>query len=374
MNKLDTNFKKIVLQINCLLLIILTLGAIQIQAVIQFETTRSAADFESLGIRPTNLTIPMHPIGSGSNRAIFVGISTQITLALLPANRVVRVTFGPQGSCPVPAPMTTSTCEFRRVNTLATFTSNNQNAVEFFVLVNPPSETRNIEISLLAAGVDYVVAGSASFTGVSQTTPHGTYQQNTGTTTSMMNQPNVNVPDGINGEIIFDTLSLSFNASAIPDMQQTLLFEGNFGSFSDVGAGSMKPDTTSSVTDNVMMSWTIQDAQWALGAIAIKQSVETASPSTISGQAKTKGGEPLKNILIRVENLQTGEVFHTNTNENGFYQLEGLAVTNLYQISAYSNFYIFSPNNRVLDLTESADAVDFQGTKRNRKKWFIRNQ
>jgi len=111
-------------------------------------------------------------------------------------------------------------------------------------------------------------------------------------------------------------------------------------------------------------------AIWALGGVAPEE-VVLASPAAISGRVRTEDGKPLKNVLITLQNLQTGEVFNTTTNEKGIYYFEKLALTNLYEIKAFSNFYTFSPNNRTLNLTESVEEINFYGARRNWKKRFF---
>ncbi len=361
----------------CLIALALIFSTSQARADVQFETSRSAGSFASLGVRPASITIAAHPIGNGANRAIFVGVSTQTTMIPLAVNRVTRVTFGAQNACPAPLPQTVSTCEFTRVNAIATFSPDNQNAVEIFQLINPPNETRDIEISLIAAGVDYVVAGSASFTGVSQTTPSGAYNQSSGTYNQAAGtlQPSVTVADGISGEIVFDVLSFSFGGSSLPDAGQTLLYQGRsfFGGVADVGAGGIKPDTTVNSTDNVTLSWQLNaDASWALGAIAIKQSLVSASPASIGGQVKTINEEPLANVSIALQNLENGEIFYTTSDENGFYNFPDLQLTNLYRIEAFSRFYNFSPDSQTVNLIESLEGINFYGSPRKRINKFIR--
>lgn len=345
-------------------------------AAVAIDSSSSGGAFNSSGI--TSFTWAHIVTTSGNNRVLYVGVSTtgntgslSAICTIAPALCTAPITT-PGGTGDRVISVTYNSIAMERVGTQISPTPDIAHSVEIFRLVNPPSGTSYpVVVNLVPAISTNAYGGSISFTGADEPTTQ-TFYSNSGSNSN----PSLTVAGGTgrNG-IALGVVAASPNAGFIGDSAgQTDQWNGFvfFSNAYSVGKGSTKPANPSAV-----FSWTLINTtsiSWATGGVFVRSFTSTASPSSIGGQVKTKDGEPLKNVLIRIENLQTGEVFHTNTNEKGFYQLEGLTVTNLYQIRAYSNFYTFSPNNRVLDLTESADAVDFQATKRNRKNWFIRNQ
>jgi len=378
LNNLTDNFKLLTFKSFFLFgsILFLTFNA---GAQVAVDSSSSGGAFSQTGVPAFswNHTVTT----SGNNRVLYVGVSTTSDAA--------SATIFPTLCSNTPAICSTSvpipnmavnrviSVEFNEValERVGSRTSSDfQYVVEVFRLVNPPTGMHLVEVDLVDGLASNAVGGSVSFIGADEP-PMGTiptFYSNSGNNSN----PSLTVTGeaGRSG-IALGVVATSPNAGFIGDTAgQVNQYEGRtffFNSY-DVGKGSTK-----SANPSATFNWNLTNTTnifWATGGVFVRSFPASASPASIGGQVKTKDGIPLKNVLIRLENLQTGEIFHTNTNEKGVYYLEGLTVTNIYQIKAYSNFYVFSPNNRVFDLTESLEGIDFQGTKRNRKNWFIRNQ
>lgn len=102
-----------------------------------------------------------------------------------------------------------------------------------------------------------------------------------------------------------------------------------------------------------------------IGAYEIQAS--TAALSFISGQIITNYKEPLPNLSVTVQNLETGEIFYTSTNEKGRFVFEGLETARMYQITVSSFLYTFTPYTQVFQLLDSMENVNFVAIRRNRK-------
>jgi hypothetical protein len=194
---------------------------------------------------PTTVTWTHTTGSSGPNRALIVGVTTYADTPL-PSNRVTAVRYNGVALTPLGSQRD----------------GGNNSGIEMFLLVNPPTGANTVEVDVIAL-VDYVVGGSATFYGVNQTTPTGTFASQSGTGTN----PTVNVTT-VRGDMVIDTVGTIANGSLTPDTGQTLRWEGSpvFGAF-DVGAGSTKPGAQGTTT----MSWTLSASQnWAIGAVPVK--------------------------------------------------------------------------------------------------------
>lgn len=309
------------------------------KAVVQIDSSSSAGAFDVAGIgAPLTWS---HAVGNGISRALFVGVSTSVSTIPIgpPGPRVLGVTYNgvtldPVGSQVSPIP-------------------NNNNAIEIFRLVNPPTGTANIVVTLLPSTANYVFGGAVSFTGVDQTNPNGSFVSNSGNGST----PTVTVNDGVAGDIVFDTVSSSFNAFAfLAGAGQTVCFpttmpETNcrrgrrfFGGLSDVGAVSTEPPTSP-----VTMNWTLLNpADWAIGAIAVKAFVPSAASGEISGRVLTSEGRGMPRISISLTK-GNGEIITARTNPFGYFRFKDLEVGNTYILQPKGKRYLFAPNVILLD-------------------------
>lgn len=342
---------------------------------ISFDNATNFADFTLGGARGAPITF-QHSTGMAAN-ALYVGVSNNRTTGTAPV----------VGGCPVPLPATGTVTAISYggrtdfepltrsdINALDTVVSANGCAsVEIFRLKTPPTGNNTLSVTVPAGG-DYLVIGVISFSAVDlSTSPTGALYPATGNDAS----PTVTVPTASNG-IVVDTIAAEFSGlditiNPLTNPNQSRRWRQNADPSPPppfyVGAGSTKPAV---FTPSVVMNWQLNSpVNWAMGGILVKD-ITTASPASIGGQVKSKDGEPLANVLITLENLQTSEKFQTKTDEKGFYSIENLTLVNLYQIRAYNNFHNFSPNDRLISLTESLEGVDFVAARRDRKKWFIR--
>lgn len=343
----------------------LILAISQVQAAVVTDTRSGGGMADNAGLASLSWN---QTVNNGANRALFVGVSTATTTlpASLPTNRVQSVTY--------------NGVALTRIGTIVS--ANSLNSSELFSLVNPTVGTANVVVtfsSTVAAipllFVNQAAGNSISLFNVSQTTPNGAFISATGTNNSLT----VNVSGSVSGDLIFDNLVASPNALNFVEgsgqtvctdiMDETTCTRGRRIFGYDLGASSVKLGALPSVT----MSWTMTNSDsWALGAVVVRQNVSTAANTSISGKITIKGNQPLKNVSIALQNLQTGEFFKTTTDERGFYIFEELELTNLYRVDVFSNFYNFSPTSRIVNLTEQVDELNFFASPRNRKERFFR--
>lgn len=218
-----------------------------------------------------------HTIGGGTTRALFVGVSTFVSVLPvggLPPPRVSGVTYNG-------TPMT-------RLDDLLTLSSDGTNAVEMFVLKEPlpVAGTYTVQVTL-NPGVNYVVGGSVSFNGVNQTTPTRVFTRNSGTSTT----PTVTVASAT-GDVVLDTVSTTFSGAILTaNASQTERWNGKvascFGGLNSIGAGSTKAGATSTT-----MSWTQSGGSqpWAIGAVSIVPLAPTEVKLSSFTASQTNGG------------------------------------------------------------------------------------
>lgn len=206
-------------------------------AGIVLDTTSSVAPVGKVSSLSWN-----HTVGSGSNRILVVGVS------LRKKDRpVTGITYGGIGGFVFAGAAERSDADHR---------------VEIWYKVAPAVGTALIAITL--TGDVEVVGGAASFTGVHQTVPAGTFAGAFGGDAT----PTVTVSSAT-GEVVIDVLSINGNAGAVTvGAGQTQRWSGltGTGDGNEFGAGSTEPGAAS-----VTMSWSATTARkWAIGAIALK--------------------------------------------------------------------------------------------------------
>lgn len=330
----------------------LLLLAVQAEAI-GVDNVSSAGNFSLGGVRVAPVT-QTHTISS-AQEVLYVGVSNAQTLV----GGICTLT--PGGTVPPNGISYGARTDFQRYTTRTTtlnavVSPNLCATVEVFRLVNPPTGTNTLSVTVTGGG-DYVVIGAISFTGVdATTTTAGMLDNASGNSAS----PSVIVQTPNNG-IVLDVIAAEFNAGqALPS--QTLQYDGAqfFGFLNSVGAASTKARTGATTTTNWLLA---NPGNWALGGVAIKES-PTAAPASIGGRIETATGEPIANVFVRVQNLETGESFETTTDAKGAFYFEELEAARVYQIRASSKLYTFAPNNRVVSLSASLDNVNFQAAPR----------
>lgn len=295
------------------------------QATIAFGSAGGAGNFDSLGTR-TSLTWS-HTIGANTNRILIVGVSTTVNGLLGPnSNRVLSVTYAGQaltliGSRVSPLPGTRS-------------------STEMFRLIAPPVGTANVVVTLVGTiGLNnYAVGGSVSFSGVHQTTPHGSFVSGSGSNDS----PTTGLASAAN-EVVIDNVATTPEAQFLADgAGQTERYNGQsfIGGLISVGAGSTEPGAAS-----VTMSWqSISSGEWATGAISLKPAPNpTAAPAFINGQVTTSQGTPLSGVVIALNGTETRR---TITDSDGRYLFVNVPTDGFYTLSPSRANYVFSPREQ----------------------------
>ena len=335
---------RLVLPIIFLTAFFLFSGVIETPAAVAVDSSNSSAAFD--GITGVSTLTWSQTVGTGGSRALFVGVSTAAINAGSPAARVMSVTFGAQA--------------LTRVTNGFQVSPDLNNAVELFQLLNPNSGTNTITVSLLPTAANYVVGGSVSFTGVSQTTPTGTFVSTTNALGMPSNTATIAVSDSVSGDLVLDVLGTSFAAqSVIPNASQTRQWR-QLGDMPNppppfnVGAGSTKAGASPTVT----MSWTLQVAQnWALGAITIKAAPSaTASDAFISGRVTTAKGRGVNRATVTMTD-GSGAARTVATNPFGYYRFKEVPTGAIYLIEAHSKQYTFAP--KILSIVEDMNDLDF---------------
>jgi len=183
-----------------------------------------------------------HTVGTGANRILIVGVSIRNSSS----QTVTSVTYAG-------APLTN----------IGVQANGDVVRIEMWRLVNPPSGTANVVVTL--SGQAKAVCGATSWTGVHQTTPLGTFVSATGST----NAPTVNASSATN-EVVQDTVAAQGTVTATVGAGQTQRWNagtsGQAAATNVRGAGSTEPGAAT-----VTMSYSLSaSASWAIGAVSLK--------------------------------------------------------------------------------------------------------
>ena len=242
-----------------------------------------------------------HTVGSGANRLLLVGVS------FAGIDRSI------------------SSISFGGANFTYVGSSGVNRRVEIWKLLNPTPGTASIIANW--NGSKDAVLWSGSFTNVDQTTPLGTFQSASGSSTT----PSVTLSSA-SGQLVVDVLAAAGDAGTInPGAGQTLICSGNTGTGgSDArGGGSSKPGAAS-----VTLSWSLGTSKvWDLGAVALNaappQSADVltvaSGPATVLAGANFSytiaitnlGTATATNLVVR-DTLAAGATFY-NASDGGSY-------------------------------------------------------
>ena len=188
----------------------------------------------------TGLTSPVtvsHTTSSNSNRLMLVGISQK--------NKVVTsVTYGGVAM------------------TLVGENISNGNAkVHIYKMVNPPTGTANVVVNFDAAPDKGAVVGVITYSGVDQTSPLGTFNSASNTSSS----PSITV-SSTTGDLVFDVMTMRSKTLDGLGSGQTQRWNLTTSGEIKGGGGSTKAGASS-----VTMSWTPSgSADWAQAGVSIK--------------------------------------------------------------------------------------------------------
>ncbi|HQQ32628.1 MAG TPA: DUF4347 domain-containing protein, partial [Methylophilus sp.] len=223
----------------------------QVLAVTSNGTVTSAQS-ANVGTTSNQLTWS-HTVNAGTNRALFVTVS----IDGLGAN-VNSVTYGAQSLVKVGR-------------------ATGNHAVEIWALVNPTVGTANVVVSF--AGSTAAAAGAATYNGVNQSTPYGTFVGATGTGTTA----SVTVASAV-GDLVIDSQYWQGTAgTGTPGAGQTVIWY-------QTQAAMIGGSSTEAGAASVVMSGTFTNSsQWEMGAVSIKAAAGiTVTPT--SGLTTTEAG------------------------------------------------------------------------------------
>jgi len=145
--------------------------------------------------------------------------------------------------------------------------------VEIWALKSPPSGLNTIIITIpVTAPTVGVVAASADFAEVDQTTPFETFNSAVGSGNA--SSPTVTVASAA-GEVVIDTVAIASPVTLTPATGQTQEWQTSSGvaSVDTDGAGSVKAGSSPTAT---MTRTHTGPGTWAIGAVSIRSSIVTA--------------------------------------------------------------------------------------------------
>lgn len=332
---------------------------VQARAQVIVDSRSAGGAFSNTGVTTLSWT---HTVGSGSNRALFVGVSLTNQAASAPvcspspcpntftASQIVSVTDNGINMQPVTTVFNTAT----------------QSAI--YQLAAPPTGANNIVVMFAPLVVTNASGNSVSFTGVDQSTPAINPANSTGTS----NTPSVNVSGAgvaATGSMVFDALASTPNAGFFVEgagqtvcgdpSDETTCTRGRrfFFNAYEVGASSTKAANPAGVT----MSWTMSNAQpWSLSATVVKAAPlqPTAASVSVGGRVLSQLGRSVPRARVTMTD-SNGETRYALTNTFGYYRFSKVAAGETYVFSASAKRYEFAP--RVLTVNEETSELNFTG-------------
>jgi uncharacterized repeat protein (TIGR01451 family) len=213
-----------------------------------------ALDAKTLTVGTNTTFTYSHTVGVGMDRVLLVGVSCYnsaktVTACTYNGVALTRVGFQDGGG------------------------GSNDRRMEIWRLINPPVGTFNVSVTFSSSAK--AVIGSASFFGVNQTTPNGTFVS-AGASTNLVT---LTVPSAA-GELVYDCMAVQGNAAtATVGSGQTQLWNdysrSNGGAV--VGCSSTEPGAAS-----VVMTWNLSGLDyWVIGAVSLKPAVRPFQPDAL---------------------------------------------------------------------------------------------
>lgn len=127
------------------------------------------------------------------------------------------------------------------------------------------------------------------------------------------------------------------------------------GSFTiDGTAGQNIAGTVSAGTSSTNNQFFIRGGFWSSDQLA-----PTAANASIKGCIKTADGAGIRNVLITLTKISTGEILQNFSSSFGYYQFSDLPVGEVYVLTVKSKTFSFSPNSRVIFLSEDLADENF---------------
>ncbi len=334
------------------LFLYLAFGFFMVKAAVAVDNSSSQGAFSITGVPDITWS---HTVGNGISRALYVGVTTTSREILSPV-----CPFLPCSDLP-PLPnsntfrvisVTSNSVALERVGGIVS--SNLNNTVEIYRLVNPAVGANTIVVTLTPGTSTHVVGGAVSFTGVNQTNPNGNFTSNIGTNAF----PTVTIDNTNTDDVVFDVLGVSPNAGSFaPSINQTLRWEGSpfFSNAYDVGAGSTKSNESSPVT----MSWTMTGVEnWAIAGVAIKAVPASSASGVIQGRVFSGDGRNVSKAIVTITG--NGETFTAMTNPFGYFRFNEIPFGDTYIVQVRSKQYVFAP--QVITFNEDINNLNLTAT------------
>jgi hypothetical protein len=297
-----------------------------------------------------------YTIGSGMNRAVYVGVSTySINGVPGTAPRVAAVTFDNGNMMPIALTnVGAQVCPQPAVTVPPALGPRCSSELFRLTEAQIGTSTSGTFTVTFATGalINYAVAGAVTFEGVDQTTPNDGYVSNSGNGSIA----SVSVPNVAAGDLVLDVLGVGFDAlraSVEPEEDQAELWNGAniFGSNS-IGAGGVKGGI-----GTVQVGWRFLPEDWALGAIAVNSAtVPTAASVTIGGRVLSASGRAVGNARVALIGAD-GTVRQASTNPFGYYRFTDVAAGQSATLEVRSKRYDFAP--RVVNINGEMSDLNF---------------
>ncbi len=298
-------------------------------------------------------------ISGGTNRAVFVGISTTSAAGVGGICALIAggCTALPGNASPVVG-VTYNGAALTQIGTAG----NTISQTALYYLLNPPIGTGTIEVTLTPLAATHAVGNSISFSGVNQTTPTANFTQASGSTANpaiLVSGAGVTAND-----TIFDNLASTPSAGFLVEaaaqtvctdfLDEATCTRGRrfFSNSYDVGASSTKSGNSAGVA----MNWTITTEQpWSLAAVVVKAALApTAAGAQVSGRVLAANGRGVARMSLRLTESD-GSVRTAVTNSFGSFRFANVAAGQTIVIEgATKKFHIapqvLSVNDNIADL------------------------
>jgi hypothetical protein len=352
--KSSKNILNIVFCLCAFAAMFLAAAPLEAQAAVSVVNSSVTGSFSNAGtIAPLQFS---YTIGNGTNRAVYVGVSTY-SINGVPGTspRVAAVTFDNGNMIPIVLDSVgTQVCPQPPVTVPPALGPRCSSELFRLTEAQIGAATSGTFTVTFATGavINYAVAGAITFAGVDQNTPNDAYVSNSGrSSTASVSVPNVGA-----GDMVLDVLGVTFEAGAAfvnPDGDQVEQWNGVtiFGNNS-IGAGGTKTGT-----GTVNVGWLFQPEDWALGAIAVNGvNIVTAASVTIGGRVITPNGRGLgKAQVVLIE--ADGTVRYAATNSFGYYRFADVPAGQSATLEVRSKRYGFAP--QVININQEMTDLNF---------------
>jgi Carboxypeptidase regulatory-like domain len=352
----------IALSVLCLVML-----TAQIRAAVLEDNRSAGGAFSNTGVTTLSFS---HTIGSGTSRALYVGVSTT-SAAAPPA--VCPVNIVCQSLSPVAVRTTGVTYNNLAMEFVGRANSSDvNNVVELYRLVEPlpAAGTYNVVVSFVPGTSTHAVGSAVSFTGVNQQIPNSAFYSNQAP--SPNGNPFVFVDTTTTGSLVMDVLAASptggFFSASIPQTvcrdaaDETTCTRGRsfFSLAYDVGASSTKA-AESSLTK---MNWQTTFDYWVLGAVAINPLVSTAASVSVSGRVLLPSGRAVTRARVILTG-STGETRTAFTNPFGYYRFENVSAGETYVLDVREKHNLFVP--QVIVVSEETNELNFTASPQDKR-------